>query len=150
MNQMIKQHALGLLARREHSKSELKVKLTRKGYDALDADRVVDQLAEANLQSDQRYCEGYISSRLSRGFGARYCAQALLQRGVDAGLVHSSLAERKEEFDQSLRDLWSRKYTRVSTDAAGYQKQFRFLLQRGFEPDRVRALLRDLERGNNE
>jgi len=148
MNQSIRFHALGFLARREHGRQELIKKLVRKGHDEIEAQTVVAQLASEDMQSDRRFCSGYIASRLARGFGARYCSHALKQRGIDAELVQQSLVALSEDFDMALLALWQRKYNVVATDIAGHQKQLRFLLQRGFEPDSVRALLRDLQQGN--
>src|SRR6185295_823724 len=64
-----KAQALKLLARREHSARELKRKLTARGIGEVDAAAAVADAAADGWQSDTRYAEMLVRSRISQGFG---------------------------------------------------------------------------------
>ncbi|MBX3706585.1 MAG: regulatory protein RecX [Pseudomonadales bacterium] len=131
-----------VLAGREHSAAELVRKLTGKGIDPGEARAVVADLAERNLQSDERFTEAFVRSRVERGYGPLWIRQALQQKGVADALVAAHLddpaavwAERAEraryrrfgETAPLLRTEWTR--------------QARFLAQRGFPTDIVVRVL---------
>ena len=61
--------ALDLLSRREHSRKELYIKLTKR-FDCKDEiNLTLDQLEENNLLCDSRFTEEYVHSRRRKGFG---------------------------------------------------------------------------------
>ncbi len=146
-NKAIRKDALDLLARREHSQLELTRKLLKKGHAATAVAAVVAKLAQENLQSDVRYLENYIRYRRGRGFGPRAIQYELQQRGLTAVAIQSALADPNWQWSRVLHRLWSKKFDQLPVNQRAYLKQYRFLLQRGFEPDRVRTLLRDSEHG---
>jgi len=55
--------AVRLLARREHSRTELLGKLDERGVPAELAGEILDSLAARRLQSDERYAEAMVTSR---------------------------------------------------------------------------------------
>ena len=55
-----------MLARREHSVSELIEKLSTKGFELKDINSAVQSLIEKNLQSDERYSEMIIRTRFNK------------------------------------------------------------------------------------
>ena len=68
--QLIRIKAMDILARREHSRKELFTKLSSHFPDYIDQlDDVLDQLKEGHLQSDQRFAEAFVRSRVNRGQG---------------------------------------------------------------------------------
>ncbi len=89
--------ALGMLARREHSKAELARKLNRKGFAADSVASVLEYLITEKLQSDARFAESYVRGRIGRGYGPMHIRGELSQRGVDELLVEESLT-RSAEF----------------------------------------------------
>lgn len=82
----VRERALGLLARREHSVKELGEKLRRRG----DADEaviraVVEELAARNLVSDDRYAAAFASDAVRLKPRARHrLVGELVERGVPA------------------------------------------------------------------
>jgi regulatory protein len=76
--------AVRLLARREHSRAELVRKLAARGAPAELADEVLDSLAARRLQSDERYAESLVTSRIGRGQGPVRIRRELAERGVGA------------------------------------------------------------------
>src|SRR5690348_9603180 len=74
--------ALTLLARREHSARELKSKLVRKGLDANESASALAELQAKNYQSDARFGEMLVRSRIAQGYGPRWIAAELKTHGV--------------------------------------------------------------------
>ena len=58
--------AMDYLARREHGRGELLDKLTRFGFDPAVADDAVAQLVDDGLQSDARFAEAFVRSRINQ------------------------------------------------------------------------------------
>lgn len=65
----LNERAMNLLARREHSVTELKNKLLKANFDIDDIYEVIARLTETGLQSDERFAENYLRYRSQRGFG---------------------------------------------------------------------------------
>ena len=59
--------ALGLLARREHSRLELSKKLGARGFPRDVVARVIDRLEQSGALSESRFEESYIRARAARG-----------------------------------------------------------------------------------
>ncbi len=141
----LKQRAVALLARREHSRAELAQKLVAHGTpDEIAA--VLDQLQSVKLLSDERFAAAFVRSRSER-FGAGRLRQELRQRGVATELVEHELAaeELPSELDRA-RAVWQRKFESAPADAKEWAKQARFLQGRGFGSDIIRRLLKEFER----
>lgn len=94
------------------------------------------------LQSDGRYADVFVNSRIARGYGAQWIRQALRQRGV-AG-AEDSLKE--IDWDEHILRVYTRKYRDMSvpTDRPELASRQRFLLGRGFTGDQIRRLFRRL------
>lgn len=133
------------LARREHSWCELERKLLAKGHAQAVIAQVLNRLVLQDLQSDRRYAQAIARYRYQRGFGPRHIRQQLFRAGVEQGLIESALFAEGLGWDQSLERVWQKKFSNIVDNAKSYTKQRQFLLQRGFEPDRVQALLRQLQ-----
>ena len=64
-----RQVALGLLARREHAARELIIKLVGRGMPESEAEGLVNELVRRGLQSETRFVEEFVRSRIRRGAG---------------------------------------------------------------------------------
>lgn len=155
--------ALGMLARREHSKAELARKLKRKGFDTHCVAEALEYLISENMQSDERFAESYVRSRIGRGYGPMHIRNELNQRGVDELLVEETLTRsaefwmdiarrasskkfRSEERAEDQRDdlideCRSERLERAGTEKALWNKQARFLARRGFPADLIYRVL---------
>lgn len=134
--------ALGLLVRREHSRQELLCKLVLRGHDQNDANRLIVELAEAGLQSDERFAEVYTHSRKSRGYGPVRIQAELKQRGIDEGLAKACLNNHSSEWLGIARQQLERKFSGQSLHT--YQariKPARHLQNRGFSSDVIRKVI---------
>ena len=143
MNEL-RRKALQLLARREHSRSELARKLAGQGSTE-EIDAVLADLQQRNLLSDVRMTDAYLRSHGAR-FDAARLRQNLRAKGVVAETIDSGLqdVELPPEIDRA-RMLWQRKFGQLPTDAKDWARQARFLQSRGFSAATIRALLRGID-----
>jgi regulatory protein len=132
--------AMDLLARREHARSELEQKLATAGFDAELAADVVQKLVDEGLQSDRRFVESFVQSRIRQGKGPVRIHADLGQRGIAAGLVDEALEQAGEDWYALAREVRAKKFGRSApVEFRDKARQMRFLQYRGFEPDQVRA-----------
>jgi regulatory protein len=132
--------ALGYLARREHSRAELRRKLAPHAESAGEADRLLDELEARKLLSDRRFTEVLARSRGER-FGAARVRQELRARGVADPLAREAAGELARTELQRAREVWRKKFGAPPADAAERARQMRFLAQRGFDADVVRRVV---------
>jgi regulatory protein len=134
----IRRAAIDLLARREHSRQELAVKLGRRFDNGDTVAQQLDDLAAAGLQSDRRFCEIFVRSKCQQGQGPQRISQELKQRGVDDALVGKLLWEADIDWLTSLQELYRRKYPdKTVRDQKERARRMRFLQYRGFGFDLI-------------
>lgn len=138
MSRSISEVAVGLLARREHSRTELRRKLKKKGFDEDNIDQVIEQLLINNLLSDERFTETYINMRKHKGYGPLRIEQELRERGVDAELAEQFLDKNNQEWRTVMRQQYSKKYgDEPAMEYADRARQAKYLQNRGFPLDWV-------------
>lgn len=139
--------AMGLLARREHSRRELADKLRRRAPDEGRLQRLLDRLLEQGLQSDRRFAESFVRSRIDRGQGVLRIRQELGRRGIDSETQALVLeAVETDGFEQALAARLKRFGGAPLADRRDFARQARFLSYRGFTPEQVRYALEDRHR----
>ena len=139
----VQRAAVGLLARREHSAQELRGKLIAKGYPAELVGSALEQLATQGLLSDARFAEVFARSRANKGYGAVRIAQELRRRGVDDEQIAPVVSTVKETWRAQIAHVRHKRFGEgLPQSNADRAKQARFLLQRGFTSEQVRAVLR--------
>ena len=110
----VRKKAMDLLARREHTRAELERKLESAGFEADVVVAVVEALGNEGLQSDTRFVESFVQSRINQGKGPAWLALA---------------AEvRQKKFGRA-----------APADFKDKSRQMRFLQYRGFESDQIHA-----------
>lgn len=137
------QGALRLLARREHSARQLKAKLEQRGLEASQVAELVDGLARQGWQSDTRYAELLVRSRRSQNYGPERITAELRVAGVEPGLIAETLEQAGVDWDQVAEAAREKRFGALPANAAEAARQYRHLLGRGFEPERIRRLLRE-------
>jgi regulatory protein len=131
---------MDLLARREHGRAELERKLIAAGFDADVAADALQQLSEEGLQSDRRFVESFVQSRINQGKGPLRIQADLGQRGIASGLIDDVLKAIGEDWYALARDARLKKFGRSRpAEFRDKARQMRFLQYRGFEPDQIRA-----------
>lgn len=142
-----KSAALRLLARREHSRFELTLKLRQRKLESPVIESVLDEFESEGWLSDERFAEVYTRSRVDQGYGPLRIRAELQQKGIR--FIPESLADIPEsQWLEMALAMRARKYglSDLSEDWPARAKQARFLSQRGFSADQVeQALLQSRE-----
>ena len=135
------ERALRLLARREHSRSELGRKLAAHVGPEDDLEALLDELSKRKHLSDERYAESRAHA-LSRKFGAARIANELRAKGLDKELAQRAAAAARTTEVERARAVWLRKFRTAPVTREERARQMRFLQSRGFSFDAIRAVVR--------
>jgi regulatory protein len=133
--------ALGLLARREHSRKELKTKLRQGGYEGEETVDAIDRLGEQHYQDDDRFAEVLLRSRISQGYGPMRLRIELKSHGLADARIRELMDEAEVDWDASAAAQLRRRYGGAGTsDPAERNRRAQFLLRRGFAAATVRRV----------
>ena len=143
----VRAKALSLLARREHSAGELSRKLQERGYDSTAIQAVLSSLEQQKLLSDGRFVEEFVAARVRRGSGPLKIREELRGKGVDSALVDQVLATQKGAWAAGAAEARRKRFGAAPPkDMRERARQARFLQQRGFTMEDIRAALKgDIE-----
>ena len=134
--------ALKLLARREHSQSELRAKLKSKGAPSAVISEVLSELGDRDLQSDARFGESYVRSRAARGFGPRRIRRELRERGLDDLDCESALAGAEIDWFSLAIAARTKKFgDNTPLEAEDRFRQMRHLEYRGFNHEQIQEAM---------
>jgi len=137
----IRAKALDLLARREHSRLELRQKLIQRGFPSERIEAVLDRLIEERLLDENRYAELYACARADKAYGPLRIARELRERGVPEEAVAAALAALAEHWLPKLRELHRKRFkSLIPADAAGRMQQTRVLRQHGYTLEQIKQL----------
>lgn len=135
--------AVRLLARREHSRLELKRKLGQRRFDAALIGEVVDKLESERLQSDERFADSFVRTRAERGQGPVRIRAELAQRGVDDVEAETALAAYEGDWQENAVTIRRQRFgAELPETYEERARQARFLQQRGFAMEHIRATLK--------
>jgi regulatory protein len=133
--------ALGLLARREHSRRELKLKLRQKGYEGEEASEAIDRLGEQHYQDDDRFAGSLVRSRVAQGYGPMRVRAELKSHGLSEARIRAVLDEADVDWNASALAQVRRRFGSGSTpDRDEKARRAQFLLRRGFPAATVRSV----------
>ncbi|NCF19657.1 MAG: recombination regulator RecX [Haliea sp.] len=138
----IRRTAMDLLARREHSRRELKQKLKKRFRDDALIEEQLDTLAEENLQSDTRYAESFLRQRFNRGHGPVRIRQEMRQKGIPDSDIQSVFASGEYDWYTSAEEVLLRKFgPEPPEDIKEKARRARFMQYRGFESEHYQHIL---------
>lgn len=137
----LRSRALGLLARREHSRAELQRKLAPHTEDPQALIDLLDDFTRRGWLSDARFAEALVHDKQAK-FGTSRLAYELRERGVEESVIRDQLAELKDTELERARQVWQSKFGVFPEDAKARAKQMRFLQSRGFSFDVIGKILR--------
>jgi len=124
--------ALDLLAMRDHSAAELRLKLLQREFSEQYIDTVLTSLEGAGLLDDRRFAESWIRMRLRKNpCGRALLASGLAMKGVDRETAHRAIdALLDEETLQQALDAAADKLLRRK--GMTREKLVRSLMRKGF------------------
>lgn len=139
--------ALKLLNRRDHGARELAARLTERGFEAATAQAAVERLVQEKLLDDSRFAEHFVAYHASRGQGPVRIAHRLREAGVAAELIAAVVDANAADWRRRCAEVRRKRFgAREPGSWAERGRQARFLSQRGFSADQVRAAIaKDLD-----
>jgi len=140
----LRERALGFLARREHSRAELRRKLAPHAESPEELDALLKDLVQRKFLSEARFAEARVHV-MSRKFGAARIEHDLRAKGISEADAASAAREaRATEFERAL-EVWRRKFGTRALDSKQRAREARFLLARGFSTEVINRILRHRE-----
>ena len=137
---------MDLLASREHGRAELLRKLEKAGFVQDIATDAIEHLADEGLQSDRRYVENFVQSRINQGKGPVRIRAELGERGMPTSVVEAALETAGPDWHAIAREVRERKFgVQQPADFKDKARQMRFLQYRGFEPEQIRDAVSAIE-----
>ena len=131
--------AMDLLARREHSRLELYQKLKQRQFEPDVINSELNKLLDEGLQSDERFAEAFLRSRIDKGKGPNIILSELSQRGIDeliASNVISNITD--EEWNDLAYEAMNKKLrNEAELDYDKQLKLMKFLSNRGFTRSQI-------------
>ncbi len=132
---------LDLLVRREHSRKELKGKLSQRGYAGDTVEHTLDLLEQDGSLNDGRFAEAFVHYRYGKGQGPGRIRSELLERGIEGHLATHPLNSSEYDWFGAARKAYIKKYganNDAITDMSERMKRQRFLRYRGFTHEQIR------------
>jgi regulatory protein len=92
--------AVRLLARRDHTRYEIRQKLKRRGFGSDEILAAVAECERLNYIDDERTARVYIGQLVRRGFGFRRIAIELKKKGLQGRRIEDILEQQRAEIDE--------------------------------------------------
>ena len=138
------QIALGLLARRELSTSQLRERLTRRELPRSEIQAAITRLTRERAVDDARTAHAYARRAAEVKLrGQRRVRQEIEALGIDAATAGRAVAAVFDEVDEEsvLERAIAKRLDSPIRDRAQFRRLFQALLRQGFPSDRVAAAL---------
>ncbi len=134
--------ALKLLNRRDHGTRELAERLVARGFQRIAADEAVAGLRAERLVDDARFAEHFVAYHANRGRGPVGIAHRLREAGVPADTIAAAVDAGDAAWRRRAAEVRRRRFgAKLPATWAEKGRQARFLTQRGFRADEVRAAI---------
>ena len=136
------QRALALLVRREHSRKELTRKLLARGITREDARSAVERMAEAGWQSNERFAENLVRSRIAQGHGPLRIRAELATHGLDREAIRTAMEGEDHDWARLAHELADRRFgPGLGEDRELQRKAGELLIRRGFTVEQMRRAI---------
>ncbi|OQY74899.1 MAG: hypothetical protein B6D45_06210 [Ignavibacteriales bacterium UTCHB3] len=146
--------ALDYLARRLHSKSELRRKLYQKRFSKPVIDSIMEKLTDLRYLDDRKYAELLINESLNlRHDGTGKIRERLMAKGIPREIAeHALLFTEARSFEEENISIIGQKklaslQRRFSDNRTIYQKLTAYLISKGFSFDSVKQFIRNEDQG---
>jgi regulatory protein len=141
----LRARAMRFLARREHSREELRRKLAPNAMEGEDLEVLLDDLARRGWLSDARFAEASIRSK-ARRYGPLKLTHTLRAKGVDEEAIAAGFRAAGLDGASSVASVWATRFKAAPADEREKARQVRFLQGRGFPLDDIFRFLKQLEK----
>ncbi|TDJ56949.1 MAG: regulatory protein RecX [Ignavibacteria bacterium] len=147
----IKQRAFRYLGRRQHSISELYIKLKQKGYETEFINEVLDDLKKKDYLDDTKFAEMFVEEKIKlKLWGEQKLRNELIKRGINSEIISDILRNKISDEDKLNNALIiaTKKYDilknrNVDKDVIK-RKLITFLSSRGYKYDVIKEVCDEL------
>ena len=139
--------ACRFLARRPHSRMELKRKLSRKGFHSGLIENTIDRLCLQGFLSDEKVSLQWAQSLVQRrGWGKAKITSYLVQKGINRDIIEGVQEKIWQEFseEETARKALKKRFSPCG-GAPPQGKAVTFLKSRGFSSDVIYEVANSLE-----
>ncbi len=141
-DQVCRRRALGLLARREHSRLELERKLLQRSFVPEIVEEVLDRLQTDGLLDEGRFLDSFIRTRIGKGQGPARIQAELGQRGIDRSRVQAWFREAEFNWPSLAAGVREKRFGPDRPESFRERvRQAKFLEYRGFDSEQINAAL---------
>ncbi len=134
--------AMNLLARREHSRGELRQKLRRRFDDEQALETQLQRLADENLQSDARFAQSFARMRALRGYGPARVRQDMREKNLADADIARAFEEAELDWYTIAEQVYRKKFGDPGLlNHSERARRMRFMQYRGFATDHYRHLV---------
>ncbi|MEQ3636534.1 regulatory protein RecX [Alcanivorax sp.] len=137
----LRQRAVALLARRDHSRRELVTKLQQRLGDQPALEAVLAWCEEHDFIDDRRFAGFFVRAHIERGQGVLRIRQELQLKGVENDWIAEALEDAEVDWFALAKDVRARRFRQYPQDHKEKAKQLRFLQSRGFNAEQSFAAL---------
>jgi len=141
-------YAFLLLKFRLRSEKELEARLKQRGFSAEISKDTVNFLKDKEFIDDRVFAKGWVASRLKKPFGLRRINQELTEKGLDKEVIEDSLVQAKKDYNESqiVKQLARQRFSRIKNiePLKAKMRVYAYLLRRGFSPDIVSDIVKQL------
>jgi regulatory protein len=139
----IRHSAIRLLARREHSRRELFLKLTQREFESATIHQIISDLEQDDLLSESRFISMIVRVRSSRGVGPLKIIAELQTHGIHQREIEQDEDWQATDWIQIGRIARAKRFKETKPYSIEESaKQTRHLIQRGFRMDQVIEILK--------
>ena len=132
------------LSIREHSKLELINKLSKKGFELNDINESIHEFSLKNIQSDTRFTEEFLRSRVKKNKGPRLISSELSSRGISESIITSKIAEISvDTWQNHAHKALIKKLKDTNLSIKDEDKIYSFLIGRGFDYKMIKYVINE-------
>lgn len=136
-------------AYQERCHAEVEAKLSSLGLFGQEAGEIIIELSRSGFLDEERFARAFVRGKFRfKGWGRRKIANELKQRKISDYCIQQGFKELDDEiYMEALRDLGAKYWHALQGEGNVWAKRKKtgsYLLQKGYEPELVNALLKEL------
>lgn len=126
--------AVGLLARRDHSIHQIRLKLIQREFDTQEIEQVLADCIAQGYLDDARFAALVLRSQIAKGHGVNKIKQSMSQKGLSKEVIHDCLQSCECDWFELAKQKALKKFgQKTVVDQKDYAKRMRYLLGQGFD-----------------
>lgn len=131
--------AVGLLARRDYSRHQIKTKLLQKGFELSEIEPVLDRCVDNGFLDDARFAALLLRSHISKGHGQNRIRQSMAQKGLSKEAIERALNNSDCDWFELAKSKANKKFANNGpiSDQKDRAKRVRYLMGQGYSFDQI-------------